>query len=187
MTPHSLAFYVDVVTTGTVLGLRPADSPERVAEVLGPDFGDNVHEYGLCRDHGLTEFHWIRESAGSPWEAHHFTLQVHRLTHRGREFLEPVLRERYGRFTPRLRFAKLRRLLERRGVPLVEIPEDPANAPYYRTFWQPESEVEISVIGMREEYRTPSGLRVGDVSAIRAPLTADGVEIRRERARARRP
>ncbi|MBZ4320311.1 hypothetical protein [Streptomyces huiliensis] len=185
MTPHSLAFYVDVVTTGTVLGLRPADSPERVAEVLGPDFGDNAHAYGLCRDHGLAEFHWIRESAASPWEGHHFTLHVHRLARRRREFLEPALQERYGRFTPRLRFAKLRRLLERRGVPLVEIPEDPANAPYYRTFWQPASEVGISVIGMREEYRTPGGLRVGDVYAVRAPVTADEVEFRRERERER--
>ncbi|EME96341.1 hypothetical protein J7W19_13375 [Streptomyces mobaraensis NBRC 13819 = DSM 40847] len=182
MTPYSLAFYVDVVTTGTVLGLRPEDSPERVAEVLGADFGDNAYAYGLCRDHGLVEFHWTRASAEGPWEGHHFALQVHRLTHRRREFLEPVLRERYGRFTPRLRFDKLRRLLGRRGVPLVEIPEDPANAPYYRTFWQPESGVGISVIGLHGEYRTPGDLRVGDVYAIRAPLTADEVAVRRERA-----
>lgn len=56
------------------------------------------------------------------------------------------LRARYGRFTPRLRFEKLRRLLERRGVPLLEIPEVPANAPYFRTFWQPDSQVTVSVI-----------------------------------------
>ncbi|MFD9924623.1 hypothetical protein ACFWZK_00450 [[Kitasatospora] papulosa] len=42
MTPYSLAFYVHAVTTGTVLGLRPADSPDRVAAVLGPDFAESA-------------------------------------------------------------------------------------------------------------------------------------------------
>ncbi|MGK5640882.1 hypothetical protein ACSNOK_21590 [Streptomyces sp. URMC 126] len=187
MTPYSLAFYVDVVTTGTVLGLRPADSPERVAEVLGPDSGDNVFGgLALCRDYGLVEFHWTRESRQSPWEGHHFTLQTHRLAHRGRTFGSDPIRERYGRFPPRLRFDKLRRLLERRGVPLVEIPEDPANAPYYRSFWQPSSRVEISVIALCDEYRTPSLLRVGDVYALHAPLTPAAIEARRERALTRR-
>ncbi|WP_328391718.1 hypothetical protein OHS81_36520 [Streptomyces sp. NBC_00400] len=36
MTPYSLAFYLDVVTTGTVLGVGPTAPPDRVTEVLGP-------------------------------------------------------------------------------------------------------------------------------------------------------
>ncbi|MFK8845041.1 hypothetical protein [Streptomyces sp. Ac-502] len=182
MTPHSLAFYVDVVTTGTVLGLRHTDSPERVAEVLGPDFGENAFGHSsLGYSYALPEFFWDRESAHAPWSGHHFTLQVHRLAHRKNKVVDEVLRARYGRFAPRLRFEKLRRLLERRGVPLLEIP-DPANAPYYRTFWQPDSEVAVSVINCHGEYSTPSNLRVGDVDNIQAPLPADVVAWRREQA-----
>ncbi|MFH8484853.1 hypothetical protein [Streptomyces longisporoflavus] len=182
MTPHSLAFYVDVVTTGTVLGAGPAASPDAVTKVLGPDFAENTYgDRGMFRDYGLAEFFWDRASADSPWAGHHFTLQVHRLAHRDRAVVNEVLRARYGRFTPRLRFGKLQRLLDRRGVPLVEIPELPANAPYFRTFWQPASRVAVSVIGTYGEYSTPDKLRVGDVYGIQAPLSAGEVESRRER------
>lgn len=30
LTPYSLAFYLNVVTSGTVLGAQPADTPEEV-------------------------------------------------------------------------------------------------------------------------------------------------------------
>lgn len=92
-----------------------------------------------------------------------------------------MLRARYGRFTPRLRFDKLRRLLDRSGVPLLEVPELRANAPYFRTFWQPDSRVAVSVIGTYGEYSTPDKLRVGDVYSIQAPLTAEEVEWREGR------
>ncbi|MGW1373928.1 hypothetical protein ACWD6P_06540 [Streptomyces sp. NPDC002446] len=182
MTPYSLAFYLDVVTTGTVLGLRHTDSPDRVTEVLGPDFGENnFGDRSLCHSYGLPEFFWDRAAADHPWSGHHFTLQVHRLAYRRGSLIDEPLRARYGRFAPRLRFAKLQRLLQRRGVPLLEIPELPANAPYYRTFWQPDSHVAVSVIGTHGEYSTPSDLRVGDVYSIRAPMTADEVEWHRAR------
>ncbi|MFC8831262.1 hypothetical protein ACFT9I_38670 [Streptomyces sp. NPDC057137] len=171
MTPYSLAFYLDVVTTGTVLGARPTDSPDRVSTVLGSSFAENAFGAGaMWRDYGLAEFFWDRASADHPWSGHHFTLQVHRLAYRDRTLVNDELRARYGRFTPRLRFAKLRRLLERRGVPLLEIPEIPVNAPYFRTFWQPDSRVAVSVIGTYGEYSTPDNLRVGDVYSIQAPL-----------------
>ncbi|MFI6763922.1 hypothetical protein [Streptomyces sp. NPDC050355] len=174
MTPYSLAFYMDVVTTGTVLGVRPTDSPDRVTEVLGSDFGENrFGDTAMCRDYGLAEFHWYRADAESPWSGHHFTVHVHRLGYRchTKELVDGVLRDRYGRFAPRLRFQKLQRLLERRGVPLREIPEYPANAPYYRKFWQPDSRVAVSVIGTYGEYSTPDALRVGDVYSIQAPVS----------------
>ena len=105
MTPHSLAFYVHVVATGTVLGLRPSDSPGRVATVLGPDFAENTFgEQAMFRDYGLAEFHFHRAHARDAWEGHHFSLQVHRLARRDRAIPGEVLRTRYGRFTPRLRF-----------------------------------------------------------------------------------
>ncbi|MFI5542602.1 hypothetical protein ACIA6E_02385 [Streptomyces sp. NPDC051815] len=179
MTPYSLAFYVDVVTTGEVLGAGPAASPERVTEVLGADYAENVcGRYAMYRDHGLVEFHWQRASGAHPWTGHHFTLQVHRLAHQGRTAVSPVLRARYGRFAPRLRFGKLRRLLDRRGVPLVEIPEIPANAPYFRTFLQPASRVAVSVVGARGGYGATDRLRVGDVYSVHAPLFAAEVALR---------
>ncbi|GAA0267365.1 hypothetical protein GCM10010302_01420 [Streptomyces polychromogenes] len=182
MTPYSLAFYVDAVTTGTVLGLGPADSPERVAEVFGADCGENAGRGVLSRDYGLVEFHWQRSHGGDPWEGHHISVQVHRLAYRRGALVDGVLRTRYGRFAPRIRFDKLRRLLERRGVPLVEIPEYAANTPYYRTYWQPASRVTVSVIGTYGEYRTPGNLRVGDVYRIQVPVTAEEVAARRARA-----
>ncbi|MFF3013272.1 hypothetical protein [Streptomyces sp. NPDC057939] len=187
MTPYSLAFYVDVVTTGTVLGLRPTDPPDRVTEVLGAGFAENDHGgVGMFRDYGLAEFHWHRSGTDRPWSGHHFTLQVHRLAHRDRTLVNPAIRARHGRFAPRLRFAKLQRLLERRGVPLVEVPESEGNAPYYRTFLQPASRVSVSVIGTYGEYSTPEGLRVGDVYSIGAPMTDEEVEHRVSRAARRR-
>ncbi|MEU8433101.1 hypothetical protein AB0F18_09305 [Streptomyces sp. NPDC029216] len=182
MTPYSLAFYVDAVTTGTVLGLGPTDSPERVAEVFGADCGENGSRGILWRDYGLVEFHWQRSHAGEPWEGHHISIQVHRLAHRNRALVDGALRTRYGRFTPRLRFDKLRRLLERRGVPLVEIPEYEANTPYYRRYWQPESRVAVSVIGTYGEHSTPDTLRVGDVYRIQVPVTAEEAAALRARA-----
>uniref|UniRef100_A0AAU2UYF5 Uncharacterized protein n=1 Tax=Streptomyces sp. NBC_00003 TaxID=2903608 RepID=A0AAU2UYF5_9ACTN len=182
MTPYSLAFYVDVVTTGTVLGLRPMDSPDRGTEVLGSRFGENSFDkQSMWRDYGLVEFFWHRARGGDPWKGHHFTLQVHRLAHRDRTLVSDALRDRYGRFSPRLRFDKLRRLLERRGVPLVEVP-DAANAPYYRTFRQPDSKVAVMVVATYGEYTTPDNLRVGDVYCITAPMSDAEVEWRRAQA-----
>ncbi|MFI0218071.1 hypothetical protein [Streptomyces lydicus] len=60
MTPHSLAFYVDVVTSGTVLGARPTDSPDRVTAILGSDFAENsLNDHSMWRDYG---------SAACPWK-----------------------------------------------------------------------------------------------------------------------
>ncbi|MFI8292171.1 hypothetical protein ACIGBL_23830 [Streptomyces sp. NPDC085614] len=172
MTPYSLAFYVDVVTTGTVLGARPTDSPERLGEVLGTDYAENVSgRHHMWRDHGLVEFFWERDRPTDPWSGHHFTLQVHRLAHRRRSLVGAALRDRYGRFAPRLRYDTLRRLLDRRGVPLLEIPEAAANTPYFRTFWQPDSRVAVRVIGTYGRYSTPDRLRVGDVHSIQAPVS----------------
>ncbi|MFF3722588.1 hypothetical protein ACFYYM_09485 [Streptomyces erythrochromogenes] len=173
MTPYSLAFYLDAVTTGTVLGLRPGDSPERVEEVLGTEYGENGGRGTMWRDYGLVEFHWHRSHAADPWSGHHVGLQVHRLAHRDRALAGSVLRARYGRFAPRLRFDKLHRLLERRGAPLVHVPEAAPNAPYFRTYEHPASRATVTVIGTYGEYSTPRNLRPGDVYAIHLPA-ADG-------------
>ncbi|WP_344163549.1 hypothetical protein [Nocardiopsis rhodophaea] len=57
MTPYSLSFYVDVVSSGSVLGAKPSDSPEQVAAVLGDDFIENsAFTDSMWRDYGITEF-----------------------------------------------------------------------------------------------------------------------------------
>ncbi|MGW3648847.1 hypothetical protein [Streptomyces sp. NPDC000878] len=180
MTPYSLAFYLDVVTTGTVLGVSHADFPEQVAKVLGPDCAEGTFsDHDMYLGYGFVEFFWNRASAEHSWSGHHFTLQVHRLAHRKRVDVHDVLRARYGRFTYRLRFEKLQRLLTRRGVPLVEIPEIPTTGPYFRTFWQPDSHVAVTVIGTHGEYETPDDLRVGDVYSVHGPVAAEEVAWRR--------
>ncbi|MFE5241013.1 MULTISPECIES: hypothetical protein [unclassified Streptomyces] len=172
MTPYSLAFYVHTVTTGTVLGLRPADSPDRVAAVMGTDFAENAFgRRTMVRDYGLAEFHFHRDRGDAPWAGHHFSLQVHRLARRDRTLPGEVLRARYGPFAPRLRFEKLHRLLDRRGVPLVEIPEPAANGPRYRTFWQPGSRTAVSFTTSRDTGGRPGSPPVGEVYRIQAPVT----------------
>ncbi|MFE6184958.1 hypothetical protein ACFQ6U_11100 [Streptomyces sp. NPDC056465] len=184
MTPYSLAFYVHTVTTGTILGLRPDDSPDRVAAVMGTDYAESAFgRRALLRDYGLAEFHFHRDRGGAPWAGHHFSLQVHRLARRDRAVPGEVLRARYGRFAPRLRFEKLQRLLDRRGVPLVEIPETPANGPQYRTFWQPGSRTAVSFIAVRGDGDRPGAPPAGDVYRIHAPVTAAEVELCAARAR----
>ncbi|MFF4694178.1 hypothetical protein [Streptomyces chattanoogensis] len=184
MTPYSLAFYIDVVTSGTVLGAKPTDAPDRVTKVLGPGFAENSSgDHGMWRDYGMAEFFWDREAPGHPWTGHHFTLQVHRLAQGPGKVVNETIRARYGRFDRRLRFEKLQRLLAKRGTPLREIPEHPVQSSYYRTYWQPDSLTSLTVVAARGEYMTPDGLRIGDVLNISAPLTPEEVEWRRSRLR----
>ncbi|XIE77262.1 hypothetical protein AB6O49_00935 [Streptomyces sp. SBR177] len=182
MTPYSLAFYLDVITSGTVLGARPTDSPEQVSAVLGNDFAENSPDgRGMWRDYGLAEFFWQRESPDHPWVGHHFTLQVHRLSSLGGAAVNPVIRARYGRFARRLRHAKLERLLDRRGVRLEEVP-DP-NGPEYALHWQPDSRV--SVLTRRTtrsgQGRRGSGDRAGYVYAVHSSTSAEQVAFYRAR------
>ncbi|WP_418961173.1 hypothetical protein [Streptomyces tritici] len=181
MTPHSLAFYLDVITSGTVLGARPTDSPEQVTAILGSGFAENsFDDQSMWRDYGMVEFFWCRESRDDPWVGHHFTVQVHRLSSLGGGMVNEAMRERYGRFGRHLRFDKLERLLARRGVHLEDVP-DP-NAPAYSLHWQPVSEV--SVLTYRAHERSPArrgGGRLGDVYAVSSSMSAEQVAWYRER------
>ncbi|MFK0295003.1 hypothetical protein ACIQU6_31660 [Streptomyces sp. NPDC090442] len=181
MTPHSLAFYVDAVASGTVLGAKPTDSPDRVTEILGSDFAENsLDDYSMWRDYGMVEFFWIRESPDHPWEGHHFTLQVHRLTSWGSSLVNQAIRDRYGRFDRHLRFDKLERLLAKRGVPMEYVPD--VNEPTITLHWQPASEVSVLVVRAHEsERRRRWDERIGDVYAISSPVSAEYVA--RSRAR----
>ncbi|WP_256341493.1 hypothetical protein [Streptomyces sp. TLI_105] len=164
MTPYSLAFYLDVITSGTVLGARPTDGPDQVTAVLGTDFAENsLDGHGMWRDYGMAEFFWQRESPDQPWMGHHFTLQVHRLSSLGSGAVNPLIRERYGRFARRLRYDKPERLLARRGVRMEDVP-DP-NGPAYTLHWQPDSRVPVLACRAAQgrHGRRGGGEGIGDV------------------------
>ncbi|MFF8369935.1 hypothetical protein ACF05W_13930 [Streptomyces lydicus] len=182
MTPHSLAFYMDVVASGTVLGAKPTDSPDRVTAILGSDFVENsLDEHSMWRDYGMAEFSWVRESPDSPWEGHHFALQVHRLSHWGGSIVNPSIRDRYGRFGRRLRFEKLERLLKKRGVFLEDVPD--VNGPAFTQHWQPASQVSVMTFRAHEEWqqRRRGDDRIGDVYTLHSSVSAEEVARNRER------
>ncbi|MEV7544477.1 hypothetical protein [Streptomyces sp. NPDC089915] len=173
---------MDVITSGTVLGARPTDGPDRVTEILGTGFAENrAYADTMARDYGLVEFFWLRQSPDHPWEGHHFTLQVHRLAYWGGGIVNPAIRDRYGRFDRHLRFDRLRRLLANRGVGLEDVPD--ANAPAYTLHWQPASQVSVMAFRKREWGRAPRrGNRlVGDVNSISSSMTAEQVAWNRAR------
>ncbi|MEU0784081.1 hypothetical protein ABZ341_21185 [Streptomyces sp. NPDC006173] len=174
MTPHSLAFYIDVIASGTVLGAKPTDSPDQVTAILGSDFAENSPGgLSMWRDYGMVEFFWTRESRDHPWEGHHFTLQVHRLSWSG-SMVNEVIRARYGRFDRHLDFDKLERLAARRGVRMEAVPD--ANAPAFTLHWQPVSHVSAKVCRSAEKRgRRRGGARRGDVYALSSSTSPEQV------------
>ena len=180
MTPHSLAFYMDVITSGTVLGAKPTDSPDQVTAILGSDFAENsFDDQTMWRDYGMVEFFWYRESRDHPWTGQHFTLQVHRLSS-GRSVVNKAIRERYGRFDRHLRFDKLERLLAKRGVRMEDVPD--CNAPALTLHWQPASQVSVMVCRAPERgKRRWGGHRIGDVCKVSSSMSAEQVALNRAR------
>lgn len=174
MTPHSLAFYIDVIASGTVLGAKPTDSPDQVTAILGSDFAENSPGgLSMWRDYGMAEFFWTRESRDRPWQGHHFTLQVHRLSWSGGAVNE-VIRERYGRFDRHLGFGRLQRLAIRRGVHLEQVPD--GNAPAYTRHWQPASHVSVMVCRSPEKRgRRRGGTRLDDVYSLSSSTSPEQV------------
>ncbi|MCX5387356.1 hypothetical protein [Streptomyces sp. NBC_00083] len=180
MTPHSLAFYLDVITSGTVLGAKPTSSPDEVTAILGSDYSENsFDDHSMWRDYGMAEFFWCRESLEHPWAGHHFTLQVHRLSWSG-GVVNTSIRKRFGRFDRHLRFDKLERLLARRGVHMEDVPD--VNAPEYSLHWQPAAQVAVMVSRAPENWASRRGnARSGDVHAIYSPMSAETVAWHRTR------
>ncbi|MEU6477959.1 hypothetical protein ABZ858_13890 [Streptomyces sp. NPDC047017] len=180
MTPRSPAFYMDVITTGTILGARPTDTPDQVTAILGSEFAENSQgNRSMWRDYGTVEFFWGRESRGHAWTGHHFTVQVRRLS-RGGSAVNRVLRERYGRFGRHLRFDAVERLPARRGVLMEEVPNP--NAPDYSLHWHPASQVSVMVRRSPERGAHRRGrTRVGDVHSVASSMSAEQVAFYRSR------
>jgi hypothetical protein len=128
-----------------VLGADHTWSPERVAELLGDDYGDNPSKHVLGRDHGLVEFFWHRSGAREPWAGEHFTVQAHRLRYGDPETVNRVIRERYGAFPEPVAFGEVSALLTDRGVRLAEVPY-PADPDEMRAYWQPEARTMAYVV-----------------------------------------
>jgi hypothetical protein len=170
---------VDVVAFGTVLGAKPTDSPDQVTAILGSDFAENsLDDHSMWRDYGMAEFFWVWESPDHPWEGHHFTLQVHRLSHWGGSIVNRAIRERYGRFGRHLRFDTLKRLPAKRGVPLEDVPD--VNAPAFTLHWQPASQMSVMAFRAHERGERRRGTdRVGDVYAVSSSMSAEQVAWKR--------
>lgn len=166
-------FLIDVVASGSVLGVGTGDTPEQVAGRLGDGFQQDTTRLTMRRDYGLVEFFWGRRSSRDPWLSAGFAMQVHRLA------LDPALRDGpWGHLGPRVPFAGLRADLGRLGFHCREITVD-ADRPQWRRYWQPESLVSVLVA------RTAGAgvVKPGDVHAIHVPHTAAAVAADQMRGR----
>jgi hypothetical protein len=155
-------FLIDVVATGSVLGVGMGDAPEQMALRLGDGFLQDTTRLTMRRDYGLVEFFWSRRSGRDPWLSAGFAVQVHRLA------LDPALRDGpWGQLGPRVPFAGLRAGLARLGFHCREITAE-ADRPDWRRYWHEESLTSILVT------RTSWGgvHKAGDIHAIHAPHTA---------------
>ncbi|VVJ17305.1 Uncharacterised protein [Amycolatopsis camponoti] len=128
-----------------MLGADHTWSPERVASLLGDDYGDNPSKHTLGRDHGLAEFFWQRPGPGHPWVGTHFSVQAHRLRYRDPEMINRLVRDRYGPFDGPVPFAEVSALLAARGVRLDEVPYPP-DPDEMRTYRQPDAGILVSVV-----------------------------------------
>ncbi|GIF49821.1 hypothetical protein DFJ67_0146 [Asanoa ferruginea] len=147
-----LEFFVDVVVSGTVLGVGLEESPDEVADVLGSDFAENRDRAGLLRDYGLVEFVWTRHPGSRTWQANGFTVQAHRL---GSVTFNQALVDRYGEFGRRLSFRELDAAVGDLGYDLREISDS-------QQFWFAEAQ-------------TLTVVTDGDVWSISAPHPAERV------------
>jgi hypothetical protein len=148
-------FLVDVISTGTLLGLGPGSAPQEVGAVLGEEFGENRSAGLLWRDYGLAEFVWERQDTGQPWRGRHFVVQAHRLntiSPQGPDLVGPALRAVYGTFMPVMLpgIDVIAASLAAEGWPLREIR---AADPEAREYWQPDSGV--TVVTTSAEARGP--------------------------------
>ena len=165
----ALDFFVDVVTSGEVLGAGAGDAPDEVARALGTGYVEDVRRTTLRRDYGLIEFSWTRPGGDTAWRPGGFVVQIHRLTS------SPVTGpfDRYGPFGQRLRFDDLVRALAARHRELEEITGD-ADRPSYRRFWLADTYTVILVVADGGDGR----LSAGDVWSIVVPSPAGRVAAR---------
>jgi hypothetical protein len=157
-----LNILIDVIASGSVLGLGVGDTPDQVAGRLGDAFLEDATRSTMRRDYGLIEFFWRRGAAGDPWMSAGFTVKVHRLAVK-RDLADGP----WARLGPRVPFAGLSAELARLGVHCAEITIE-ADRPDWRRYWHAEALVSVQVT--RAAWR--GALKAGDVFAIHVPHTA---------------
>ncbi|GAA2818063.1 hypothetical protein [Crossiella cryophila] len=162
-------FYADLVATGAVLGADRHWTPAELDELFDADnreYVEAVSTEALNLDYGLLEYFWERESRrGAPWHGVHLSAQVHRLAI-GFGDTPALLRENYGEFEPNPSFAELRAELQRRDIPLLDLPQE---MPAHRSYWQPDSQAVVIEIVGQEEFVTSPTEEIGSISGISAP------------------
>jgi hypothetical protein len=121
-------FFVDLMVTGTVLGLDDTSEIETVHAVFGQDdFLPPLDSFGLI------EFGWYQHKGR--WEVTYFGAQAHRLRWLTRDtMMEPALIERYGEFPDRIDVDELLVALSRQGIQLEELPYHDED---YVDLWSP--------------------------------------------------
>jgi hypothetical protein len=121
-------FFVDLVVTGTVLGLDDTSEMATVHAVFGQDdFLPPADSFGLI------EFGWYQHNGR--WEVTYYGAQVHRLRWLTRDnLMEPALIERYGEFPDQVDIDELMAALAKHGVQLEELPYHDED---YVDFWSP--------------------------------------------------
>ncbi len=120
---RDLSFFVEVVTTGRILGVDAASLPEEVTDTLG-EFAENTHDNVMWRDYGAIDFFWERASSHEPWQGTHISVQVHRLSGYP-EQMNAAVQQTFGEFRQTLRFDELRAALAQTHCDLVELPRHP--------------------------------------------------------------
>ncbi|HEY8478235.1 MAG TPA: hypothetical protein VIL71_00255 [Spirillospora sp.] len=146
-----LGFFVDLVTTGTVLGLDHTSDLATVEEVLGTGRTFPVSRSGdvLVSDFGLVEFGWRRSPARGGWEVTYYGAQTHRLRWLADEGgIEPPLLERYGPFRRLLDVGELDAAVRARGFALERVPAANPDCDEYR---QPDSGLEVVALSAPDE------------------------------------
>lgn len=138
-----LDFFVDLMTTGTVLGVDHASDLATVEEILGYGCTSEISPSVMLSDFGLIEFGWHRGGPRDDWRVTYFGAQAHRLPWLTREnLIETALVDRYGGFRSRLDFDELRTALQARGFTLEDRPSLNDDCAEY---WEPTTRMGIVV------------------------------------------
>jgi hypothetical protein len=155
---RDLSFFVDAVTTGRILGVDAACTPEEVTDTLG-EYAENIRDNVMWRDYGAIEFFWERTTSREPWEGTHLSVQIHRLSGYP-EQMNAAVQQVYGEFREHLRFDELRTALANIDCDLVELSRHP---PYdTREYVNPRPAVTI-VVAVDDSHL---GIDEGDVWSI---------------------
>lgn len=91
----TLGLLVDVVISGSVLGVKPGDPITRVDALFGPRFVEEGGRGTLRRDYGIVEF-YLERTDEAAWILAAVSIQVNRIVHLGGYPIPDVIDERYG-------------------------------------------------------------------------------------------